>query len=405
MAKYKITSLNYITAGKKHAFINVDAALEYTQPTKIKILDDENNLSIITLDQGNIEYIETEHINKEIGQPLSQERALFDSVILREDQKNIKNVEAQDKSAILLKSTDDLEDKLDEIKAFQAQVSAINNLTFELELAENNAKNNMLQHETEYQMFPMYDIRNLAIKSNNKKKMLNRLYGTDKYVDIYAPSISAGPMKFCEANGYSYMLFEPTNATPQSLNAYVNDSSDDSYYMQIQSRKLKTYAYQSLDYLNEKALKNGQISRRATSYQDFFEMLGYDVSASMHMLFQPRYNYSNLKYNYLLDFDQNSTNLNYDTGDVYAANINLAKNIYNAVYTVDMPNSSRIDNTREYFTIGSMNNKVFLTFADDISYDVISRRDANEADIIDAKMRKTHKNKILYIDPETGEII
>lgn len=59
MARYKITSLNYITAGKKHAFVNVDAALDYKQPTKIKILDDEQNLSVITVDQGNIEYIDT----------------------------------------------------------------------------------------------------------------------------------------------------------------------------------------------------------------------------------------------------------------------------------------------------------------------------------------------------------
>lgn len=68
MAKYKITSLNYLTAGKKQAFINVDVALEYKRPTVLNILDNEQHkLSAISLDQGNIEYIDTEHIQKENG--------------------------------------------------------------------------------------------------------------------------------------------------------------------------------------------------------------------------------------------------------------------------------------------------------------------------------------------------
>lgn len=72
MARYRITALNYLTSGKKHAFINVDTALEYEQPTKIKVLEDETLVSAITLDQGNIEYIDTEYIAKEEGKvPLS----------------------------------------------------------------------------------------------------------------------------------------------------------------------------------------------------------------------------------------------------------------------------------------------------------------------------------------------
>ena len=94
-------------------------------------------------------------------------------------------------------------------------MSAINNLTFELEVDINDSKNNLSQVEDGRLMFPMYDIRNLSVKSANKKKMLNRLHHTDKYVDLYAPSmLSSGPIKFCEANGYSYMLLEPTRDTP-----------------------------------------------------------------------------------------------------------------------------------------------------------------------------------------------
>ena len=167
MARYKITSLNYLTAGRTHAFINIDTALDYTQPSKVKILDTEQNkLSIITLDQGNIEYIDTEYISKETKVPLSLEK-LKNDIVLKEDQKYIKNIEAQDKSAILLKTTDDLKAKLAELSAFQAEVSAINNLTYEFELDNNSPKNNLLQIDIAKTIFPLYDIKNISIKSEN----------------------------------------------------------------------------------------------------------------------------------------------------------------------------------------------------------------------------------------------
>ena len=404
MARYKITHLNYLTAGKKHAFINVDAALEYDQPTKVKILDaEQNKLSVITLDQGNIEYIDGEYIEKESGDPLSLEKH-SQTIVLREDQQHIKNIEAQDKSAILLKTSDDVQEAVKQLKEFQAQMSAVTNLTFELETEQNSSKNILHQEDGSMAVLPMYDIRNLAVKSSNKKKMMNRLYNTDKHVDLYAPTMLSGPMKFCEADGYSYMLLEPTRSTPQMLYAHVNDNEDDSYYMQVLSGCMKTYAYPPLVLLNHYAIEEGQISKPASSYAELFQMVGAETSAAMLQLFSPKYNYDNLQYNYILDFDQNSTSLNYDTGDIYSANINIAKNIYNAMYTIDMDNADTIENTREYFTIGSMNNTVFLTFIDDIKQEALTHNAAPEAGIVNVKMQKKQSVKTYYVD-ENGKAI
>lgn len=55
----------------------------------------------------------------------------------------------------------------------------------------------MLQLETSKQMLPMYDVKNLAVKSANMKKMANRLYGLDKHVDIYVPDMKKDPVKCC----------------------------------------------------------------------------------------------------------------------------------------------------------------------------------------------------------------
>lgn len=397
MARYKIKTLNYLTAGKNHAFINIDAALDYQQPKKIKILDTEqNSLSIITLDQGNIEYINTEYISKETEEPLSLEK-LRKTIVLKEDQKYIKNIEAQDKSAILLKTTDDIKAKIKELIIFQQEMSAINNLTYEFETDINNVKNNLLQNDINRVMLPLYDIKDLSIKSENKKKAMNRLHGTNKYVDIYAPTIYKNPIKFCQANGFSYMLLDTTRDTPQSLNIYLNDNNDESYYMQINSRFLKTYAYSSLAALNSQALKLEQIDTPCNTYAEFFKATDQqNVKTALTQLFQPKINYSNLIYNYILDFDQNNTYLDYDNGDIYAKNINIAKNIYNSVYTIDIPNSDTINNTREYCNIGSMNNTVFLTYIDDIKYVATTHRNAPEGNIINTRMKPKFDVKVIY---------
>lgn len=405
MAQYKITSLNYIAAGKRQAFINVDAALDYQRPNVLKILDTEQNqLSVVSLDQGNIEYIDTEHIKKENGEPLSLEN-LYQTIVLKEDQKWIKNVEAKDKSAILLKSTDDIASKLEELSAFQAQVSAIQNLTFELEVEDNSVKNNLLQDQTRKHMLPMYNVQDLAVKTANKKKMASRLYGVGPYVDIYAPAMKQGPLKFCEANGFSYMLLAATREAPQYLNAYLNDSNDNSFYMQLSSRKLKTYAYEPLAAMNEELISNGTVLSASGTYGSLLSSAGYSVDEAMSKMFQPKTSYRDILYNYILDFDQSNYSLDYDAGDIYAKNINIAKNIYNSLYTIDMPDADTVEDAREYCSIGAMSNNVFLTYIDDVKYEAVRHADASEASIIDAKMQKTAKTKTFYKNEDTGEIV
>lgn len=397
MAQYKILSLNYITAGKKHAFVNLDASLVNQQPTKITLLKDETQVSAITVDQGNIEYIDTDYIQKENEDPLSLEEGLTQTIVLKEDQKGINNIEAQDKAAILLKTKDDVQKKIDELVQFQQQMSAITNLTFEIETDHNASENNLIKDDA-FQLLPMYDVKDLSIKSANKKIMQNSLFGTNQYVDVYAPSLSADPLQTCEANGYAYMLVDRTRQTPQSLNAYVNDNDDNSYYMQILPRNMKTYAYQSLASMNAEALADGKITQPATSYEQFFEMAEYDQKNAMKKMFNPKMNYKNLQYNYIFDFDQNSTSLNYTDGDIYAANINVGKNIYNSIYTIDMDDEDTINDTREYFSIGSMNNTVFLTYIDDIKQTAVKHKKNDEADVVDVSMKESMKTKLYYVE-------
>ena len=64
-----------------------------------------------------------------------------------------------------------------------------------------------------------------------------------------------------------------------------------------------------------------------------------------------------------------------------------------------------INDTREYFTIGSMNNRVFLTYIDDVKYSALSRFKEEGSDVTDISMARGRKTKRFYRNDETGEIV
>lgn len=53
-----------------------------------------------------------------------------------------------------------------------------------------------------------------------------------------------------------------------------------------------------------------------------------------------------------------------------------------------MSDRDTINDTREYFTVGSMNNRVFLTYTDDIKYVATSRFREEGSDVIDVTVKK-----------------
>lgn len=70
-----------------------------------------------------------------------------------------------------------------------------------------------------------------------------------------------------------------------------------------------------------------------------------------------------------------------------------------------MQDTSTIENTREYCSIGAMNNTVFLTYVDDVKYEAVQHRQASEAGIVDAKVQKTTKTKRYFRNDNTGELV
>lgn len=101
---------------------------------------------------------------------------------------------------------------------------------------------------------PLYDIRDVSIKSCILKDTLNsNLHQTDEFVDIYAPSMSAYPIGFCQCQEDAYIVTDTMREDPAILYSSLNydrlnyDRQRDFYNMFISSNEVGEYLYMHKD--------------------------------------------------------------------------------------------------------------------------------------------------------------
>ena len=101
-------------------------------------------------------------------------------------------------------------------------------------------------------------------------------------------------------------------------------------------------------------------------------MLGID---SLTSFFTPDYLIKGIGYNYIVDIEQNrDTNKQYDNptiydnGDIYGSFM-LGKNMYDALYSMDMQQENKILSCRTYAGVQSLGNNVVLKYYDDVGYE------------------------------------
>lgn len=93
------------------------------------------------------------------------------------------------------------------------------------------------------------------------------------------------------------------------------------------------------------------------------------------MLTPARY-ITGIDYNYIVMIEQNRNSnkqfdnpTTYDNGDIFGF-FTTGKNMYNALYSMEMNSSSQIDNCREYAGVQDMGDKLMLKFYDNSDYSI-----------------------------------
>lgn len=91
-------------------------------------------------------------------------------------------------------------------------------------------------------------------------------------------------------------------------------------------------------------------------------------------IFTPARSVTGIDYNYIVEIEQNR-NANsqydnktiYDNGDIYGF-FTTAKNMYNALYSMEMSSFNSMQNCREYAGVQNVGNKLMLKFYDRCDY-------------------------------------
>lgn len=186
----------------------------------------------------------------------------------------------------------------------------------------------------------IYDVKDLCIKSNNKKLINNEhSYLTnmsENHIDTYCPELTKDFMSICVYNNSIYGL------TYKTSSGFLDKQTD----IENLNNKVTTIIY------SEKIINNPTRVNFYTpnllsnsSLQDYFE-----VSAT----------YKNMPYNYIYEIPHsNMTINNFEFGDIYG-NFYVCKNEYNPKYSMEIINNSF--NCRDYIHIGNCSNCIFLTY-------------------------------------------
>ena len=290
--------------------------------------------------------------------------------------------------------------KLDEFNAKQECIHVV----FEFEL-DSQANNKACLSSEQYDMtLPLNDLLDLCIKSRFKKTLKNSNvpFNLNQPADDRASynsnvdqwlALDKYPIDFCECNGDSYMLTQPVEDQPYKLESslkdqILNNELQVEHTFSYVKHPVKTYLYRSHEKLD------------ASSYQEYLLSGGSKLTTQEGLvsLFTPDITVKNIKYNYIMSIDQcSNSNAMYDNktvyenGDIYGS-FGLAKNMYNALYSVDMPEQSVMKNCRRYCGIHNSANSIVLKYYDDTDYKIsLSSGDDNAS----AESMKT-ESKVPY---------
>lgn len=203
----------------------------------------------------------------------------------------------------------------------------------------------------------IFDFNDVCIKNNIlKANYLSNINKSDNFVDIYLPTISESNDKNTIINtkkykNYMYSItYETKNAPVYKLTdldetRYIIDSNskieNSEYKWELKSDEMKLNLYQGRD-----SIQNSDLS----SY------------------FEPEYIIKNMSFNYICEIPlESDTFNNFEYGDMFA-DFFTCKNMLNSDYSMDMPEQTKLTNTRKYIELGSSTNGVYLKYFDDIEY-------------------------------------
>ena len=405
MALLKIQKLNKMTCGNRRGLIDMTVQIRdiipdiYLLPgTEVSLLSScpssQRNAGIATESNVDYEYARTDAIYDyyRAGQKHQLVQETNNKLVLNEHQTSIDIDTYNDQisatgglsgsSAIqltpefwILSAKSD-----DEIDEFNEKLSSIR-VIYEFELCSMaNTKPLLSALGSNSQFLPLNDLLDLCIKSLFKKSVANYAIPGNlmlkqnqmthsKNVDQYFV-FEDNPISFCQFQNDAFAISQPMTSQPYRMKSNLQDQvqsgqMNEAHQFQLVQDDIETVLYHDVDYYNTETYADYLREERSNIEQQ-----------SILDMFTPARSIKGIDYNYIVQIEQNvNPNIQfdnptiYDNGDVFGF-FTVGKNMYNALYSMEMSNSNEMQNCREYAGIQDMGDKLMLKYYDSCDYEI-----------------------------------
>lgn len=356
MARYNITSLNYMAAGSKRCYVNIDTCLEYQLSEYVYVLDLENHYDSkndvsgnVRTEQGDLSVVNTRYYQYEDGKERYSNKAIGlerakEGLLIPERIYRVKEGLSSNGKLFLLKQEDNKTEYLDELHKFNQDRFEYNRTFVIPQPTDSDADINILTKGTTDKVYPMYEMTDVCVKMAQKKNKANSyLKMTDDDIDIYAPSMTENPVQFCQTYSNAVMLDQWKNNGLYDLRINLSGTEDDVYTTELKTDGIETIIYTPCNKLSFDTIVNeyDELSNKigehtetheCTSYAQYLHNVGYDA---IENIFDDYSHLNGIKYNLIYDLDQTDERNDYKSGNVAADNIFVGKNLYNSTYSIN----------------------------------------------------------------------
>ena len=251
---------------------------------------------------------------------------------------------------------------------------------------------------------PLNDLLDVCVRSMFKKTqknfnipeniMLNEQMHNNN-VDQYL-CFDDYPIDFCQFKNDAFAITTPTERMPYILNSSLEkqleqnifSDSVDGHTFQLSDYEIHTALYKPLSDLVKLDENGNPIGNCLSSLNSAIDA------------FTPAKKVYGVQYNYIVDIDQNGDASQsfdnptiYRNGDVYGHFI-FGKNMYNSMYTMDMPDVSSLQNCRSYIGIQEAGDSLVLKYTNNVDYRIIDKGNGIYRAEIDDKDGSTGSDSI-----------
>ena len=231
-------------------------------------------------------------------------------------------------------------------------------------MSQKNASNKLSFYDKDNKtiIHNLYEVSKTKLKSTSTKRIPAK-YGATEKIDIFCPQISDDFIYIAQFSNYAYGLTKSTLAQPMMLSIQMNDMTtfDSTYHYVISNDTDMTFL----------SPKPQEICANVSSYTEIIDSNPELSNYLLSTVFRPKISIQGVYHNYVVEIPEGESYNDYMAGYIQA-DVVVAKNHLNNVYTLSADSNRQLSGCREYCNINVCGGQLYMTYIDNMNYQKVN---------------------------------